>query len=317
MTNTHRAEHRITVQAPARTVFGLIADVDAWPRVFPPTVHVDVLERTEGEERIRIWATANDSVKTWTSRRVLDHEGLRVSFRQEVSQPPVAAMGGEWIVEPLPDSRTLVRLLHDFRAVDDDPDGVEWITRAVDRNSDAELGALQRAAERAAGSGADDLSLEFDDVVEVAGDPAEVYDFLYDAGQWEKRLPHVSRIELEESTPGLQLLEMDTRTPNGAVHTTKSVRVCFPSAAIVYKQLRTPALMTVHNGRWRIEKSSSGCTVTSTHTVVLNPDAVVPVLGEGATVQDARTFVRDALGRNSTATMLLAKEHAERAVRER
>ncbi|MFH0520367.1 aromatase/cyclase [Streptomyces sp. M41] len=317
MTNTHRAEHQITVQAPAQTVFGLIADVDAWPGVFPPTVHVEVLERTASGERIRIWATANDSVKTWTSRRVLDPEGLRVSFRQEVSQPPVAAMGGEWIVEQLPDSGTLVRLLHDFRAVDDDPEGVEWITRAIDRNSDAELGALKRAAEGAAGSAADALALQFDDVVEVAGDPAEVYDFLYDAGRWDERLPHVTRVGLEESTPGLQLLEMDTLTPNGAVHTTKSVRVCFPSTTIVYKQLRTPALMTVHNGRWQIEKSPSGCTVTSTHTVVLNPEAIVPVLGEGATVEDARTFVRDALGRNSTATMHLAKEHAERSVRER
>ncbi|AZK96250.1 MULTISPECIES: aromatase/cyclase [Streptomyces] len=316
MTNQHRAEHRITVEAPARAVFDLIADVDAWPRVFPPTVHVDVLERTAGEERIRIWATANDSVKTWTSRRVLDPAGLRVSFRQEVSSPPVAAMGGEWIIEPQPDSTTLVRLTHDFRAVDDDPEGVDWITRAIDRNSDAELGALKRAAEQTPGGGGE-LSLHFDDVVEVAGDPAEVYEFLYDAGQWEKRLPHVNRVELDESTPNLQLLEMDTLTPNGAVHTTKSVRVCFPAGTIVYKQLRTPALMTVHNGRWRVEASPSGCTVTSTHTVVLNPDAVVPVLGEGATVQDARTFVRDALGRNSTATMLLAKEHAERAVRDR
>ncbi|MFE7184703.1 aromatase/cyclase [Streptomyces erythrochromogenes] len=317
MTNNHRAEHRITVQAPARTVYGLIADVESWPRVFPPTVHVDVLDRTAGEERIRIWATANDAVKTWTSRRVLDPVGLRVGFRQEVSQPPVAAMGGEWIVEPLSDTASLVRLTHDFRAVDDDPEGVEWITRAIDRNSGAELDALRRAAEQAAAGGADDLSLRFDDVVEVAADPADVYDFLYDARRWQERLPHVNRVELEESTPNLQLLEMDTLTPNGAVHTTKSVRVCFPSAAIVYKQLRTPALMTVHNGLWRIAKSTAGCTVTSTHTVVLDRDAVVPVLGGGATVADARTFVRDALGRNSTATMLLAKEHAERAARER
>ncbi|MFD3540780.1 aromatase/cyclase [Streptomyces sp. NPDC058662] len=316
MTNNHRAEHRIVVEASPRTVFGLIADVEAWPRVFPPTVHVDVLERSAGEERIRIWATANDAVKTWTSRRVLDPEGLRVSFRQEVSQPPVAAMGGEWIIEPLSDSRTLVRLTHDFRAVDDDPQGVEWITRAIDRNSDAELDALRRAAQ-APGSGADDLYLRFDDVVEVAGDPADVYDFLYDAQRWEERLPHVKRVRLEEGTADLQLLEMDTLTPNGDVHTTKSVRVCFPATAIVYKQLRTPALMTVHNGAWRIGGSGSGCTVTSTHTVVLNRDAVAPVLGAGATVEDARTFVRDALGRNSTATMLLAKEHAERAARER
>ena len=67
----------------------------------PPTVHADYAERGETEERIRLWATANGEVKNWTSRRRLDPAALRVEFRQEVSSPPVAAMGGTWIVEPL------------------------------------------------------------------------------------------------------------------------------------------------------------------------------------------------------------------------
>ena len=97
--------------------------MENWPRLFPPTVYVDHgWSVTGSEERIRIWATANGEAKNWTSRRALDPEALRISFRQEVSSPPVAAMGGTWIVEPITADESRVRLLHDYRAVDDDPE---------------------------------------------------------------------------------------------------------------------------------------------------------------------------------------------------
>uniref|UniRef100_UPI00278C7DA6 aromatase/cyclase n=1 Tax=Streptomyces sp. KL118A TaxID=3045153 RepID=UPI00278C7DA6 len=118
---TREVEHEITVAAPAGTVYRLIAEVENWPRIFPPTIHVDQVERGEREERIRIWATANGEPKNWTSRRTLDPEALRIGFRQEVTTAPVAAMGGTWIVEPLDTDRSRVRLLHDYRAIDDDP----------------------------------------------------------------------------------------------------------------------------------------------------------------------------------------------------
>ena len=55
-----------------------------------------------------------------------------------------------------------------------------------------------------------------------------------------ERLPHVARVVLTEDTPGLQFLEMDTRTKDGSTHTTKSVRVCFPDTRIAYKQITLP-----------------------------------------------------------------------------
>jgi ribosome-associated toxin RatA of RatAB toxin-antitoxin module len=310
---THETEHRIDVAAPARTVYDLIAGVDAWPHVFPPTVHVEHLERSSAAERIRIWATANGEVKTWSSRRELDAEGLRVRFRQEVSQPPVGGMGGEWIIEALPGGGCRVRLLHDFRAVDDDPDHLAWITRAVDRNSGSELAALKAAAERGgAGGGTDPLALTFEDTVPVAADPAEVYEFIREGARWAERIAHVARAVLTETTPDLQLLEMDTRTKDGSVHTTRSVRVCLPPDRIVYKQLQPPMLMSVHTGEWKFERAASGGLVTSRHTVVINPENVEKVLGSGATVADARGFVRDALSANSTATIRTADEFAAR-----
>jgi aromatase len=82
-----QVEHEITVEAPAATVYRLIAEVENWPRIFPPTLHVDHLERGAGQERIRIWATAGGEAKSWTSRRTLDPAELRITFRQEVSAP--------------------------------------------------------------------------------------------------------------------------------------------------------------------------------------------------------------------------------------
>lgn len=311
-TATREVEHGIEVLAPADALYELIADVAKWPQIFPPSVHVEYVERDGLEEVIRIWATANGEAKTWTSRRALDPGLLRVDFRQERSQSPVASMGGAWIVEPLSEHESRVRLLHDYRAVDDDPEKLAWLDQAVDRNSRAELAALKANAELTIGG--DELLLTFDDTVQIDGPAEDVYDFINDAHLWSERLPHVVRVSLEEETPGLQILEMDTRMKSGDVHTTKSVRVCFPHSRIAYKQIQVPALMTLHTGQWLLEGStdgSGGCTVTSEHTVHINEANIAKVLGDDAGIDDARTFVRNALGTNSRTTMQHAKEHAE------
>lgn len=307
-------EHEITVEAPAAEVYRLIAEVENWPLVFPPSVLVERVEQSGNEERIRIWATANGSAKNWTSRRVLDPEALRISFRQEVSAPPVAAMGGTWIAEPLSAGRTRLRLLHDYRAVDDDPAGLEWIDRAVDRNSRSELAALKTSVERA--TGAPDLTLSFEDSVEIHGAAKDVYDFLNEAGHWKDRLPHVAEVRLTEETPGLQVLRMDTLAKDGSRHTTESVRVCFPHHRIVYKQTTPPALMALHTGCWQLSEDDRGVTTaTSQHTVVVNTDSIRAVLGEDAGVPEARVFLRTALGTNSRATLGHAKTYAESRAR--
>jgi aromatase len=305
----HQVEHDITVAAPAAEVYRLIAEVENWPRIFPPTIHVDVVEEAGNEQRIRIWATANGEAKNWTSRRVLDPAGLRIDFRQEVSTPPVAAMGGAWVIEPLGDRRCRVRLLHDYEALDDNPSALAWIQKAVDRNSHSELTALRGNVEQAVGGGAD-LAVSFEDTVQINGSLKDVYDFLNEAQEWQERLPHVARVLLEETTPGLQTLEMDTRTADGSTHTTKSFRVCFPPERIVYKQVTLPALMSLHTGYWRLVENGDGVAATSQHTVVVNPENLA-LLGKDATVEQAKAFVQKALSGNSRATLGHAKAYAE------
>lgn len=307
----HReVEHTVTVDVPAAKIYQLLADVTNWPRVFPPTIHVEQVEHTGSTERIRIWATANGEVKTWTSRRDLDPEQLRIEFRQEVTQPPVASMGGTWIVEPVSASSSLVRLLHDYRAIDDDPEKLAWLDRAVDTNSRTELAALKANVETVADAEGR-LEFTFEDSVRIDGSAADVYDFISEAAKWESRLPHVARVALTENDPGLQVLEMDTRLKDGSTHTTKSVRVCFANDHIVYKQITLPALMTLHTGRWQFTEDGGHVTATSQHTVSINEANIASILGPDADVAQARAFVRNALGTNSLATLNHAKEYAE------
>ncbi|ONI81609.1 cyclase [Actinosynnema sp. ALI-1.44] len=310
--NLREVEHEITVRAGADEIYRLLAECVNWPRLFPPTVYVDRTEISAEEERIRIWATANGEAKNWTSRRWLKPAERRIDFRQEVSPPPVASMGGGWIIEPLSEGESRVRLLHDYRAIDDDPDSLKWIDEAVDTNSRKELGALKENIERAAVTAREDLMLSFVDTVEIAGSAKDVYEFVNEADRWTERLPHVARVSLQEDTPGLQVLEMDTRTKDGSTHTTKSVRVCFPNEKIVYKQTTLPALMALHTGYWEFVEHDDGVTASSEHTVVINTENIARILGADATVADAKKFVHNALSTNSRATLGHAKDYAEK-----
>ncbi|MCX5203241.1 aromatase/cyclase [Streptomyces sp. NBC_00237] len=303
-------EHDITVSAPAAAVYRLIAEVQNWPRIFPPTIYVDHVEQGESEERIRIWATANGEAKNWTSRRTLDPEQLRITFRQEVSAAPIASMGGTWIIEALSGSESRVRLLHDYRAVDDDADSLAWIDEAVDRNSRSELAALKTNVEAA--HAAEDLTFSFEDTVQINGSAKDVFDFVNEADQWPERLPHVATVRFAEPSPGLQELEMDTRAKDGSVHTTKSYRVAFPHEKIAYKQVTLPALMTLHTGYWTFAPNDAGVAASSQHTVTINTENITRILGAEATVADAKTYVHSALSTNSRATLGHAKDYAER-----
>lgn len=300
--------HQTRIDAPAPTVYRIIADAAAWPQRFGPTVHVERTDLGAGAERLRLWATAGDRVLSWTSLRELDKHGLTVTFRQEVTNPPVAAMGGTWKITPVTADSCVLTLLHDFEAVDDDPTELAWIAASTDRNSTIELSNIKALAE----SWDEQQSLVFsfaDDVV-IDGGLQEAYEFLYQAGLWSGRLPHVAAIDLREEPGNVQWMKMVTRAMDGSEHTTESVRVGFGDR-IVYKQLVPPALMTAHTGVWSLEQTDSGVHVTSSHTVAVNPAAITAVLGEQADLEAACKFIRAAVGGNSAATLKLTRQFVE------
>jgi ribosome-associated toxin RatA of RatAB toxin-antitoxin module len=307
---TVTSTHTICVAAPPRAVYRLIADATRWPHLFAPFVHVERLDEGEAEDRLRLWAVGNGAVRNWTSHRCLDRDGLRIRFRQEAPAPPVESMAGEWVFVPLPGEQTSVVLLHQFRAIGDDPVNTALIKQAIDRNSTAELAALKSTAELG-----DRISLlmhSFAETVTIAAEPEPVYDFLYHAQAWPRRLPHVSRLVIDEAVPNVQTLEMDSGDPGGPVTTTRLVRVCYPHHSIRYKQTRPPAGVSAHVGEWLLYRTADGVAVTAYNTLMMRPDqAGGDAFARYGSVEATGTMIREALRRNCMAVLLHAKEAAE------
>ncbi|MGH3566948.1 MAG: aromatase/cyclase [Pseudonocardia sp.] len=307
---THTMEHARIVHAPAVVLYELVADVSRWPVIFGPSLHVRHLQRGPTRERFELWALVGGQVKTWTSRRTLDASGLRITFEQERSHAPIMSMGGAWSFRALPGGRTQVVLDHHFSA--DGQRVIDWIAAAVDRNSEEELAALGRIAELDAP--VSEIIDTFDDTVRLSGSAADAYTFINRSDEWPDRLPHVRRVLLREERPGVQHMEMDTVTADGSAHTTTSVRLCFPSEQIVYKQLVPPAMLLGHSGSWHfadVPGDSAGAVVTARHTVAINPSAAREVLGADSTLADVRHYLREALGGNGRATLAQAGSYAE------
>lgn len=214
-------------------------------------------------------------------------------------------MNGTWVVEERPGGSSLLTLLHDFTVHGDRAEDVAWAERALGVNSPAELGSLRSLAER--WTRFDELVLSFEDAVAIDAPVEPVYDFLYRVGDWPRRIPHVSRLELTEDTPGVQVVTMDTLTADGLV-TTASLRLCFPHMRPHRLQAdRHMALMQAHTGEWNVLHGEHGVMAVAQHSVLLREEAVRRVLGPDADLAQARRHVREALGRNSTATLHLAR----------
>ncbi len=305
---TYRTEHSRVVSGPPEQVFDLVADVRRWPVIFGPTVHVDHFGRDGDRERLQLWALVNGRVSTWTSSRVLDPAARRIRFAQDRSQAPVASMRGEWSLRPLSGDRTEVLLTHEFSVVDDDPAAVDWVRAALHRNSPAELDALARIA--GLGHSVGDLVFEFEDTVTVPGAVADAYEFVDRADRWVERLPHVRRVALTEDEPGIQTLEMETVTAEGTAHTTRSVRVFRALDLIAYKQLVPPRLLLGHSGTWTFAERGGDTLATARHQVAVDPAVAREQFGPADPVGRARSYVREALGGNSRATLGRAAEFA-------
>ena len=264
------ARHSVRVAAPPRQVYQLIADTARWPQIFEPTVHVEHLGGSGNTERVRLWQLIDNEVRAGDAVRELNPRRMQVRFRREKALHPAHSMGGLWMVVPKR-SGCVVALDHYYRVVDDDPADTGWLEAVVAQTSAALLSSVREAAER--GPALDRLFLTCADSVDIDGDPADVYDFLARAQDWPQRLPHVDRLLMDEDVPDVQHLESDVRLANGSVHTTRTVRVCFPQTRIVYKQVTPPAVMRAHTGSYTLTKLPHAVRATAAHSVVLRHES--------------------------------------------
>ncbi|MEE1929394.1 SRPBCC family protein [Streptomyces sp. TRM 70351] len=305
------AEHGVPVRAAAEPVFRLLADLDAWPRVFPPFVHLERLGQDErGRERVGMWAMSGERIDHWVALRTVDEAGLRVSFVPESAPPPLGSMHRSWVVEPEGAEACTVRLLHEYTVREDaDAGALAAVERTVAEIAAAELSAVQAAAELVAAF--PKLLLEVEDSVTIAAPARAVYAFLLDAGRWPERLDHVASADVREDGPDTHVLELVTNEQRGGTFTTKTARVGIAPHKIAYKQLLLPPLGSSHHVQWLIEETAHGTTVTSRQTVVIKESGVAAVLGEGTDLAQARAFVRRELSSKVLLVLEQARDHLE------
>ncbi|WP_067794017.1 SRPBCC family protein [Actinomadura formosensis] len=288
------------VAAPAEAVFDLIADAPAWPQFFRPEVHAEYLSRGDGSDLLRRWflTPEQDAVRVRTYRRVLDRGALRIAFENDEERTT-----GAWTFTPLSPDETGVELRYEPGSAGGS------VPAELASEAAAWIDGITRAAEPPGGD-LGDLVLSFEDTLFIGGAAADAYAVLYEADKWPERIEHVARLDMSEDVPGIQFFDMDTRTPDGAEHTTRSVRVCLPERLIVYKQINLPKLLAAHTGHWRFTPTREGLIAGARHTVTVKPSAL-GILGPDATVEDARRYLRRVLGANSTKNLQLAKRWAE------
>lgn len=311
MTASQAADHTAEVSAPAERAYRLVADVRRWPLLFAPCVAAEVVREDSARQRIRLWAMVSDQVRGWTSVRDL-HPPARIDFRQEEPSPPITRMTGYWRFEDAAEPGGASRLVlgHEWATETDDPLAGQRIAEALHGNSQAEVAAIRGWAERPWEP--DELIFSFADHLDIDGDVDAVYDVLYRADRWPEVLPHVSGLQLETAATAsggadVQTMTMDTVAPDGAAHTTRSVRLCFPGERIVYKQTRPPRGLLGHCGEWSLSRGPNGTRVTASHHVAVDPVAIGEVVGTGTGLAEAREAVRRALGGNSRKTLLAAR----------
>jgi aromatase len=293
--NSHDGKviHRHTVNAPPHQLQRLVADVAGWPALFEPVLHVGDPEHALVTGQLKLWTLVDGMPTHWTARIVRDDDAGLFSVHR---QGELGQAREEWSFRPA-GTGTEITLTQRFT-----PAGLA-------RGQLAEQGARALATvDRVAGQGvaADELAFTFADTISVEGCSDTAYRFIAAAQRWPERLPHVRTVRLAEDEPNVQTMEMDTVTSDGSSHVTRSIRLCFPTTLIAYKQLTCPTLLAGHSGRWEFASIGGATVTTATHTVVIDPAAIDRVLGEGVGLTEARQHIRDVLGANSMATLTAA-----------
>ncbi|MFL6124113.1 SRPBCC family protein [Actinophytocola sp.] len=141
------ARHTTRVAAPPKRVFEVVANVDRWPALLAPLLAVEHLGFDGVCERVR-FAQQVDGVTTTdlTMVRELNPKRMQVRFRQVDVRPPVATMGGIWVVVPK-GRGALVALDHYYRVVDNDPVTAAAVERTIAAGSMSMLEALRQTVD--------------------------------------------------------------------------------------------------------------------------------------------------------------------------
>ncbi|WP_020497314.1 aromatase/cyclase [Sciscionella marina] len=246
----------ITVAADQRTVFGLVADVESWPRFHPPAVHARYLDRGPGADTVRHWSMASASVRQWDARRELDPDRSRISFENLAPVEARTRVTGEWEFHRTATGETRALMRHDYRTVEPEP-VAEEIGERMRTNSRRYLETLKYAAENKASLRSRSLTVVRARTLDTELDRA--YAHLVGTPILSDHLP-------------------DTAEP---------VRVLLPPRLVVHKRISCPEDRVTHLGRYQLTETGDGVRITSRDTVILAPRTT-----GGPSIAESRERVR-------------------------
>lgn len=292
--------HEIRVEARAERVYDFLSDVTRWADIFPPTIYAKQVESSERQELIQIWATANDAVRTWRSRRTFEPEKLQITFTQTQPAAPMIEMSGTWEVLAEGENASVVKLGHAFTAHTEND--ANFIDAAVDTNSQKELEALRKFF---AVPETEYLHGRVEEALPVSASADDAFEFLLQADRWAERIPHVVDATLTRFETGGELLRLVTQSKDGSTHETASYRVVLSDSSIVYKQIETPGALVSHRGKWHVFVENGQTFVKSVHEYAVTRTTVTNVLGLEASLAEAIEIAGTNLIHNSTQTIKL------------
>jgi aromatase len=141
----HRTTHRLSINAPAELVFGMLRDASHWPYLDGLTVYPERVSGDDDTHELRTSVVSNGALSSSHCWRVFDAASHRAEFQQLDLEPPLLHLGGDWDIR-LTDGLSVVTLNHGFEIEDEQL--AERINQLIDDYARRELEALRASCER-------------------------------------------------------------------------------------------------------------------------------------------------------------------------
>ncbi|EIS1474296.1 hypothetical protein LY554_003972 [Salmonella enterica] len=295
--------HSIICEASAAEVYGTIADVSNWPKIFDSCISAVAQKRVGNVERVRIEAWQKDQVVGWDTQRSYFDDIFRINFFLPVPMPFLKEMSGQWRVVPLDERRSILNVTRDFTLLDNvsgiredittHEQASELINRFIDDNAASEMLAVKEFVEKnetTISSFTIHYSLPFA--------PEAFYSLLADIHQWPDILPHCHDVKVIYEDARYQEFVMEI----GSEHF-RSIRQCDrDTLTISYFQPEPPAMLKNHSGRWLVRASAKGTKLIAEHSVHIDPERC-NILFSDDNIQRNKQRIKALIMKNSQATI--------------
>lgn len=266
---SHHTTHSVLCHASARAVYAVIADVGKWPQLFDSCQSAVVVESKDAVERIKIEARQNGKIISWMTERHYMPQALRIDFTLPEPMPFLTAMAGQWRVVCLGAERALLTVARSFdirppAAGQDQPTPAQ-ILEFFDENAATEMQAIKSCVEHGDAAFTALKTRHF-----LPFSPDRIYALLADVTHWPDTLPHCSGIEVLYDDGCHQEFVMSI-AGNGGAERFRSIRTCDDrTLSITYFQPEPPAVLTRHQGSWRVRPVPGGAEVIAEHAIRLD-----------------------------------------------